>query len=326
MKKQRILTIAGFVISIVLLYMSLRGLDYRQFTETIKRADAAFAFLPVLFIMICVSLCSIRWMRVVGYNTRFSDAFTALLIGLFVNNVLPARIGEVARGYALAKRKNVPFTYAVSTVFIDRVFDLLGLLLIAFLFFPKQALPPSVSKALYILVVVFIACVLALFAISQEKVALRLTTYLQKRPRPVFKKLAKRMFEIHENLRRIRTPGQLSLSVVLTIANWFSMAMALYFSLKTFGVSLPFVYVPFVCAILNMGLAVPSSPGYIGVYEFLLISLLAIFGVPKYEGFAVAIFFHASWYVPYNILGFIFIIKQHLHIKDIQKMDEQEAQ
>ncbi len=118
------------------------------------------------------------------------------------------------------------------------------------------------------------------------------------------------------------TPGRLSLFIVLTIANWFSMVMALYFSLKTFGVSLPFIYVPFVCTILNMGLAVPSSPGYIGVYEFLLISLLGIFGVPKYESFAVAIFFHASWYVPYNILGFIFVIKEHLHIKDIKKMGD----
>lgn len=324
MKKHKLFTIAGFIISIVLLYLSLRGIDYRQFAETIKRADIAYAFLPLMFIMTSISLCTLRWMRVVGYNTRFPDAFMALLIGLFINNVLPARIGEVARGYALSKRIGVPFTYAVSTVFIDRVFDLLGLLLITFIFFPGQALPAFVSKALYVLVVIFSICVLLLFAISQEKAAETITGYLHRHPKPLLNKLAKRISEIHENLRRIRTPGRLSLFVVLTLANWLSMAMALYFSLKTFGVSLPFVYVPFTCAILQMGLAVPSSPGYIGVYEFLLVTLLGIFGVPKYEAFAVAIFFHASWYIPYNILGFIFIIKQHLHIKDIRKMEEEE--
>jgi uncharacterized protein (TIRG00374 family) len=323
MKKHRLITIAGFIISIVLLYLSLRGIDHRQFAETIKRADIVYAFLPLMFILSSISLCSLRWMRVVGYNTRFPDAFMALLIGLFINNVLPARIGEVARGYALSKRIGVPFTYAVSTVFIDRVFDLLGLLLITFVFFPGQALPAYVSKALYVLVAIFTACVAALFLISQEKVALKITGYFQKHHKPFLNKLAKRIFEIHENLRRIRTPGKLSLFVIITVANWFSMAMALYFSLKTFGISLPFVYVPFICAILQMGLAVPSSPGYIGVYEFLLVTLLGIFGVPKYEAFAVAIFFHASWYVPYNILGFIFIIKEHLHIKDIQKMEEE---
>lgn len=322
MKKHRFITIAGFLISIVLLYLSLRGIDYRQFAETIKRADIAYAFLPVVCILICASLCSLRWTRVVGHNARFVDAFMALLIGLFINNVLPARIGEVARGYALSKRMGIPFTYAVSTVFIDRMFDLLGLLLIAFVFFPSHALPAFVSKALYALVTIFVICVLALFAISQEKVASEIAGYFHRRQKPFLNKLAKRILEIHENLRRIRSPWRLSLYIAMTVVNWFCMVMALYFSLKTFGVSLPFVYVPFVCTVLNMGLAVPSSPGYIGVYEFLLISLLGIFGVPKYEAFAVAVFFHASWYVPYNILGFIFIVKQHLHIKDIQKLEE----
>lgn len=323
MKKHRFIVAAGFGISIVLLYLSLRGIDYRQLAETIKRANIAYAFLPILCIFVCASLCSLRWTKVVGHHARFSDAFTALLIGLFINNVLPARIGEVARGYALSKRMGIPFTYAVSTVFIDRLFDLLGLLVIAFIFFPRQALPVSVSKALYVLAMLLVICLLALFAISQEKVASRIAGFFHRYQKPLLHKLEKRILEIHENLRRIRSsPGKLFLYILMSLVNWFCMAMGLYFSLKTFGVSLPFVYVPFVCTVLNMGLVVPSSPGYIGVYEFLLITLLAIFGIPKYESFAVAIFFHASWYVPYNILGFIFIVKQHLHIKDIQKMDE----
>ncbi|MHB8109681.1 MAG: lysylphosphatidylglycerol synthase transmembrane domain-containing protein [Syntrophorhabdaceae bacterium] len=322
MKKHRIITITGFAISIVLLYLSIRGIDYRQLGETLGRADVSFALLPFCFVFLCVTLCSYRWMKIVGNNARFTDSFISLIIGLFVNNVLPARIGELARGYAMSKRRGIPFTYAVSTVFIDRVLDLLGLLTITFVFFPSQALPDSVSKGLYVLVAVFIICVAALFALSHEKVALRITGYLQKPGKPFLEKLSHRVIEIHENLRRIRTPGQIILLAVLSIANWLSMSMALYFALKTFGVPLPFIYAPFVTALLNMGLVVPSSPGYIGVYEFLLVTLLAIFGIPKYEAFAVALFFHASWYIPYNILGFVFIIKEHLHIKDIQKLEE----
>ncbi|MEN6617309.1 MAG: lysylphosphatidylglycerol synthase transmembrane domain-containing protein [Syntrophorhabdus sp.] len=321
MKKHRIITIAGFTISAILLYLSIRGIDYRQLGETLKHADYTFAILPFCFVFLCVALCSYRWTRIVGNNARFRDSFVSLIIGLFVNNVLPARIGELARGYAMSKRRGIPFAYAVSTVFIDRVLDLLGLLTITFVFFPSQALPDSVSKGLYFLVGIFIICVMVLYAVSHKNVALRITGYLEKPQKPFLRKIAQRVIEIHENLRRIRTPGQIALLAVLSIANWLSMSMALYFALKTFGVPLPFVYAPFVTALLNMGLVVPSSPGYIGVYEFLLVSLLAIFGIPKYESFAVALFFHASWYIPYNVLGFIFIIKEHLHIKDIQKLD-----
>jgi uncharacterized membrane protein YbhN (UPF0104 family) len=74
-----------------------------------------------------------------------------------------------------------------------------------------------------------------------------------------------------------------------------------------------------------MGLTIPSSPGYIGVYQFLLVYIMSIFSVPKHEGFAVSILFHASWYIPYNILGFIFLLKEHLRIKDMQELDEKSA-
>ncbi|MDD3845436.1 MAG: lysylphosphatidylglycerol synthase transmembrane domain-containing protein [Syntrophorhabdaceae bacterium] len=322
MKKHRLITAAGFVISIVLLYFSLRGIEYRQLAESIARADLTYALLPVCFIFVCLTLCSFRWSLIMGSKVRLRDAFIALVIGLFINNVMPARIGEVARGYAISKRRGIPFTYAVSTVFIDRVFDLLGLLSITFLFFPGQALPVSVSKALYALVAIFVVCVIVLFAVSREGTALKMARFLEGFKRPFLARLATRVLEIQENLRRISRPGHIALFIVLSIANWLSMSTALYFSLKTLGVSLPFAYVPFVCALLNFGLAVPSSPGYIGVYQFLLVYLLAIFGVPRAQSFAVSLFFHASWYIPYNIMGFIFIIKEHLHIKDIQRMEE----
>ncbi len=322
MKKHRIITIAGFIISIVLLYFSLRGIEYRQLAETIKSADMHYAFLPVCFIFLCLTLCSFRWSKIVGGDVKFRDALISLVIGLFINNVLPARIGEVARGYALSKRSGLPFTYAFSTVFVDRVFDLVGLLIITFVFFPKENLPPSISKALYVLVFIFVVCAALLLAVSKEGIALKITGFMEGFKRPLLDKLARRILEIQENLRRIRTPGKILFFVVLSVANWLSMSCALYFSLRTFGVAMPYVYAPFVCALLNMGLVIPSSPGYIGVYQFLLVYLLAIFGIPKHVALAVSLFFHASWYIPYNILGFTFIIKEHLHIKDIQKMEE----
>jgi hypothetical protein len=70
-----------------------------------------------------------------------------------------------------------------------------------------------------------------------------------------------------------------------------------------------------------MGLTIPSSPGYVGVYQFLLVYLLAIFGIPKYEGFTISIIYHAMWYIPYNIIGFIYLLKEHLKIREIRKFE-----
>ena len=324
MRKQKIVTILGFFISITLLYLSLRGLSFKEILTTLDRADYRLVFIPLLFVAFAATGCAFRWSKVSGGKVRFRDTFTALMIGFFVNNVLPARIGEVARGYVLSKRTGLSLTYSLSTVLADRFFDLVGLLAITFLFFPEQALPPSVSKGIYLLVALLIICIISMIVLSRKKFAGLIAAKLHTVKRPFFSKIAHRVLEIQENLNRINSPLNLLGFTLLSIANWLSMSVALYFTTRSIGVTVHAAYIPFVCALLNMGLTLPSSPGYIGVYQFLLTYLLMIFAVPKAEAFAVSILYHAMWYIPYNITGALFLIKEHLKFKDIQKLEEEE--
>ena len=103
---------------------------------TLKKTNLALAFTPLIFIATAISLSSFRWARVAGATVRFGEAFTANLIGMFANNVLPLRLGEVVKGYVLSRKKGLSFTYACSTVVLDRFFDLTGLLLLTLIFFP----------------------------------------------------------------------------------------------------------------------------------------------------------------------------------------------
>ncbi|OPY73437.1 MAG: hypothetical protein A4E62_00476 [Syntrophorhabdus sp. PtaU1.Bin002] len=321
MRKGNILTVAGFVISIVLLYFSLKDIRYQEILLTLKRADFRFLFVPLAFIGLAVTLCSFRWSRITGSGVRFRDTFIALLIGLFVNNVLPARIGEVARAYVLSKRKGLSFTFGFSTVLVDRFFDLTGLLLLTFIFFPRYSLPPAVSKAIYFLVALMIICIALILLLSRERFANTIAVGFHKIRRPLFSKLALRIMTIQENLKRISSPFNLLCFVLISFITWFAMSTALYFVTLALGVHVDFMYIPFVCALLNMGLTIPSSPGYVGVYQFLLVYLLSIFGVPKHEGFAISIIYHAAWYMPYSIIGFIFLLKEHLKIREIRSLE-----
>ena len=322
MKKSKIITIAGFIISILLLYLSLKDIKFQAILMTFKKADYRFVLLPLIFIFVSATLCAFKWSKIAGSGVRFRETFVALVIGLFVNNVLPARLGEVARGYVLSKKKGLSFTYSFSTVLVDRFFDLIGLLILLFLFFPKHRLPLKVSQGIYILVAFLIICIIIMFIMSRENVANTLAGRLVKIERPFLSRVAKRIVEIQENLKRIHSPINFIYFICIAFLQWLSMSTALYFAMLTLDIPIKFVYVPFVCALLNMGISIPSSPGYLGIYQFLLVYLLAIFNVPKYEGFAVSMLFHASWYIPYNILGFAFLLKEHLKIREIRKLEE----
>lgn len=320
MTKGKILSALGIVISAVLLFFSLKGVQGKEIWLTLKNADPILLFVPLAFIFSAVTICSFRWSRVAGNGTRVRETFVSLLIGLFVNNVLPVRIGELARGYVLAKKREVSFTYAFSTVLLDRFFDLTGLLLLTFLFFPGQSLPPHVSMAIRALVGLLIVCVGLIIVLSQERIAKRISSRLIRLETSFLKKSAHRVLEVQENLKRIGSPLTILFLVALSFCTWLSMAVALYFVTLTLGVDVPFTVIPFVCALLNMGLTIPSSPGYVGVYQGLLVYLLSIFGVPKAEGFTISLLYHASWYVPYTVLGFVFLVTEHIKVKEIQNL------
>jgi glycosyltransferase 2 family protein len=320
MKKHTLVSILGFAISILFLYLTLKGLEFREIWGTLRKADPSLAFVPLLFIASAICLSSFRWSRISGSDVHFKETLVALMIGMFVNNVLPARLGEVARGYVLSRKKNLSFTYSLSTVLLDRFFDLTGLLVLVFAFFPKASLPPRVSVALFIIMGLLVACVLLMIFLSRESVANHISSKVASLEKSLLTRFAKRLMEVQENLRRISSPLTIIYFVALSFLTWLSMSVALYVVIRALGVSVPFVCVPFVCALLNLGIIIPSSPGYIGVYQYLIVSLLGIFGVGEAQAFAVSVLYHASWFLPYTIVGFLLFLKEHLKIKEIQRL------
>ena len=323
MKKRTFVTIFGFTVSIVLLYFSLRGIEFRQIWATIGRANPLLAFLPLVFIATAISLSAFRWSKVSGPNVLFRETFSALLIGMFINNVMPARLGEVARGYVLSRKRNLSFTYAFSTVLLDRFFDLTGLMLMTFLFFPRGRLPHRVSQGIYAIIGMVVLCALLIILLSRQSFANRFAKRFAGVEQSFLAKLGRRLIEIQENLSRIASPLTIVLFVGISFCTWLSMSVALWVVTVALGIHVPFACIPFVCALLNIGITIPSSPGYVGLYQFLLVYLLSIFGVPKYEGFTVSILYHASWYIPYTVVGFALLLREHLRIKDIQRLEEE---
>lgn len=66
--------------------------------------------------------------------------------------------------------------------------------------------------------------------------------------------------------------------------------------------------VAFLAAIVNLGVAIPSSPGFVGTYQWLCVSSLALLDVAREEGFAFSVLLHASWFVPSTAAGLALLV------------------
>lgn len=320
MIKRYALRIGGLVLSAILLYFAMKDLDLKTVIDTIRLIDFRILFVTLLFIILSCVLGAMKWSKIVGYGVRFNEAFISLLIGLFVNNILPARLGEIARAYVLSKKKAISLTYSISTVILDRFFDLIGLVAMSFIFFPKGALPPKVSRMLFAFVGLLLFGIAILISASRKAFVSKIIRRVAQSKGPLSEGIMGRILEIQENLKRINSPESFAILCLISFFQWFSMSVSLYFVVKSFDVSLDPYYIPFVCALLNMGITVPSSPGYVGLYQFLLTYLLSLFGVPKHQGFSISLVYHALWYIPYNALGFLFVTVEQIKLKELKAL------
>jgi hypothetical protein len=325
MKKHAIVTVFGLAVSIILLYFALRGIEFHQIWATLKKTNPALAFIPLVFIACAVCLSSHKWAKIAGSDVRFRETAVAMLIGLFINNVLPARLGEVAKGYVLSRKTKLSFTYSLASVALDHFFDITALLLIALLFFPRAHLPPAISEGISVVIGVLLCCVVMIILLSRGGFADRLSARFTKIEGSFLSRFGGRIIEVQENLKRISSPLTIIYLLIVAACTCLSMSMALYFVILALGIhSVSFKAIPFVYAFLCFGVSIPSSPGYVGVYQFVLVYLLSIFGVPKHEGFAISVIYHVSWYVPYTVVGFFFSLREHLRVRDIRRLEMQD--
>ncbi len=79
---------------------------------------------------------------------------------------------------------------------------------------------------------------------------------------------------------------------------------------RALGIDLSFVDALLVTAVINLGVAIPSSPGFIGTYQWLAVAALALFGIGSTEALAFGVLMQAVWYVPTTLVGGAFLLRR----------------
>ena len=116
----------GVAVSVVFLWLALRGLDLALFWDALKHADYVWLIPGVLVYFGAVWARSWRWhyllrnIKVVPVR----ELFPAVTIGYMGNNIYPARAGELLRAYVLKKDEGVSMSASVATIVVERIFDM----------------------------------------------------------------------------------------------------------------------------------------------------------------------------------------------------------
>src|SRR5258706_6633972 len=228
-----------------------------------------------------------------------------VVVGYAVNNILPARLGELARAWMLREQSGFPFVQSLTVTFLERLLDglvLLGLLALTLLARPAQGwMPATLGVAGVLLGFAAVAVLLAVLApgyvIGQaSRVTNRLAPALHDRT-------VRAVSAMVSGVAYLRRPLDALAILALGLAVWLLEARMYLCLLPAFGLAVsPWTALLAVSA-TNLGILLPSTPGFIGAFEFFCMQALGSTGLAADTAFGYAVLAHLTFFVPITVWG-----------------------
>ncbi len=298
-------------------------------------ADIAGARLLPIALIIPVNLFALwlrsaRWMLFTASLSNPPAPFTphlqATAVGAFAINVLPFRIGELARPWALAKQTQLTGSAALGTVVLERVIDLTTLSLVGggLLYFQAKTLPAWVQTG-GLLAATFSAlpvAFLVLLRLRRDWVLGWIERPLGYAPASLQNSAMELVREVCLGLESLRGRRTVTLVALLSLVLWV-LVIPLPFALGlfAFGVEMPpaqfFMSVMTAHVFTALAVAAPSAPGFIGVYHFACREALALFGVSSTVAVGFGTVVHMSYWLPITLVGAFAAMQVGARMSDI---------
>jgi len=293
----------GILVSLVALVIIFTLVDWQEALKAITQANFLIVFLGLPVYLISYVFRSLAWRTLLKEEVPFKRVFLTMQAGYLLNNVLPFRLGELGRAFLLG-RNGLGFWRVFSTILIERAFDMIlaaGLLLGTMPF----VLGSSQSKQVGTIVISLIML---------GMISLHLLARYQSWVVYHFEKLGRR-WEIFAHFGVERLQGffngltalvQLSrfLRVLFwMLLGWGSAVVYHYILLRAFVTDANILWAAFGLATASLGVALPSSPSYIGVVEAAWIGAFSLFFVPPSTALAYALLAHLLHIVISCIFG-----------------------
>ncbi|HOC60070.1 MAG TPA: lysylphosphatidylglycerol synthase transmembrane domain-containing protein [Smithellaceae bacterium] len=313
----------GILLGIVLIFFSVRGIDFHETLSHLKKISPGYVFLSLFFIIFMQVLRSYRWGVILEPMEKIKQIplFSVTSVGFLAIIAIPARIGELARPYLIAQKSSIKMSSALGTIIVERVLDSLAVLTITIAVLILQDLPSWMIKSgilFFILTLIMIVCISGLVWRRETAVAI-IERMLKLLPSGLARKVRHALDHFIDGFQVITDVKRLLYLFLLSTLVWLVDVAAIYALLLAFGMDLPLLASFVVMVILIAGIAIPAAPGFVGNWHYACILGLSLFSVAKPEAFSFALVYHFLAIAPVIVLGIVFLPFNKFSISEMTK-------
>jgi uncharacterized protein (TIRG00374 family) len=325
----------GIGISIFLLWWVFRGEDLGAIAVHMREADFLMLLAAVAVATFGYLIRAIRWhllLKPLADRTTLRSRFAAVNIGFMANNLLPARMGEVARAYALSRMEPVTTSGALASLVVERTLDALALLLLLMVTLAAPSFPvgatvlgrPIGAAVVGLLVILGILLTVLLLMILWPRPILALTERIgQAVPGKVGEKLVGVVEAFIDGLKVLHNPVLLLKAMLWSIVLWLWMALSFWMAFRAFGIDQNFVAAMFTQCAVALFVAVPAAPGFIGTFHAgVAVSLQEVFGVAAEPTLSLAVGYHIGGFIPVTIIGLYYLSRLGVSLSEVSSVED----
>jgi len=313
--------IIGSIISGFFLYLALRGIEWDVLWNVLVRTRVSYLIPAVALSLAAHYFRAYRWkfMLLTVKPIPTKSLFSATMIGLMANNLLPARLGEFVRADALGRQEQISRTASFATIVYERIVDVFSLLILLWLMLTKIPGPQWLRHgALWLLS----ANLLLMFAmLAMERYRGLVTRLVAMAVRPLSENIQAKIHRAMEGYLR-GLAGMMHARTFLPIALtsvpvWGFAMCAVYLCFGALDIHVPATASVALVVLIAMGSMIPSAPAHLGTTQYACVVGLGLFGIGKSEALAFSILFHALQFFPVTALGLYYLWKSQIRFRDI---------
>jgi uncharacterized protein (TIRG00374 family) len=301
-------TVVGLLVTAGIIWLGLTRIDLSQTMAAFAAVRVGFVLAGGGLIVAAIAIFAVRWRVLLpsppDVPVRFF--FCYLMIGYMMNAIVPLRLGDLVRAYLLGRRHGIAVSTTLSTVVVERIFDVVAIVVIGLLVSTVLDLPPLVKVGLRTFAFVGITGMSLLYGLSFWGQWTKRLAWLDTdagRRLPWLRGMLLRLDYFCKTLTVLHDGKRLATTSGLTLAGWSVLSASLTMFPLSFGLKVPYLAGALMMVATSLGASIPSAPGSTGVFHVLTVLALSVWRVPTEEAVAVGVLAHGVTITLHIVLG-----------------------
>ncbi len=322
----------GVGVSAFFIWWVLRGEDPGEIVRQVSLANPWYFAASIVVGTAGYFVRALRWhvlLQPVAPRTRFRSRFEAIFIGFAVNNVFPARLGELARPYALSRVEPVTVSGAFGSLVVERFLDSIALVT---LFLVPMVLPSfpgaegllsgavgAVLKTTFAILAIFLAGLIALLIFPEPLIGFAEKACHRFLPDRLGQRTVGALESFLRALRVLGDPRLLTSAVGWSFGFWLWHGWSFWLGMKAFGIDLGLAAALYTTAVVGFAVAIPAAPGFFGTFQLGAdVALNGVYGASAASTLAFAFGYHLGGFIPVTVLGLYYASRMGFSVAELR--------